>query len=286
VSAEETRSTISRVLVELGGLADGDEVIETACDLAAAIQAELYGLFVEEESLLDLSGLPFAHTVLPGRTQAQALNPELLRQVYERLAASSRRALSARAHSAHLTWSFNTARGHGAAEIRAKVSRTDLVVIQQHRFGQSALELVVAARGTATVARGVVLIGRRSKRATGPIVAIDDGDEAGAETVALAARLARRHDAPVELFVIATDERSARQTEARDLALLGDVRVAAVRKFVDRPDGTLEDALTRTAPRFVVADLDGAPFRDDESAVRLVRAARAPIVLIKPASTA
>jgi hypothetical protein len=278
----EALPPISRVLVELIGNSEGDELIETACDLAAAIQAELHGLFVEDESLLDLSGLPFAHAVLPGRAQPLAFNPELLRRIYERQATSCRRILSARAHSAQLTWSFDTARGPGATAFRTRVSRTDLVVIQQHRFGQSTREMIGAARSAAAAARGVAVIGRRTRRTAGPIVAIDDGDDAGAETIALAARLARRHEAPVELFVIAADERLARQTEARDLALLGNVRVAAVRRFVARPEGALEDALTRAAPRFVVADLDGAPFRDNESAVRLVRAARAPVVLIKP----
>lgn len=66
------------------------------------------------------------------------------------------------------------------------------------------------------------------------------------------------------------------------MALLGGVPVTAVRRFADRQDGALEDALGRSAPRFVVADIEGAPFRDNETAVRVIRAALAPIILIKP----
>lgn len=276
------RPPISRVLVELGVIPDGDRVIGIACDLAAAIQAELHGLLVEDEALDDLSGLPFAHTVLPGRARPEALNPELLRQAYERQAASCRRTLSARAGGSQVTWSLDTARGHGTAEFLARISRSDLVVLQQHSLGQSIRDLIGQARSAAVVASGVVLIGRRIGRESGPVVAIDDGDEAGAETITLTARLARRLGASVELFIIADDDRSARRIEARAMALLGGVPVTAVRRFADRQDGALEDALGRSAPRFVVADIEGAPFRDNETAVRVIRAALAPIILIKP----
>lgn len=161
------RPPISRVLVELGVIPDGDRVIGIACDLAAAIQAELHGLLVEDEALDDLSGLPFAHTVLPGRARPEALNPELLRQAYERQAASCRRTLSARAGGSQVTWSLDTARGHGTAEFLARISRSDLVVLQQHSLGQSIRDLIGQARSAAVVASGVVLIGRRIGRNPG-----------------------------------------------------------------------------------------------------------------------
>src|SRR5690606_17171370 len=243
VTTAPTPPAISRILVEFGtNVHDGDELIQTACDLAVAVQAELCGLLVEDESLVDLSGLPFARTVLPGRSLPQALSPELVRRSYERLAATCRQALSRRALGAEFSWTFDTARGHGAAEILAKVSRTDLVVIQQHALGQSTRDLIITARSAAAVARGVVVMGRRFKRTSGPVVAIDDGHDTGLQAIALAGRLARRHSAPVELFVIAGDEESARRTEVRDLAVLENHTVV-IRRFIARRSETIEDAL-------------------------------------------
>lgn len=280
MSPERREPSISRVMIELGGISDGGPIIDTACNLAAAIQAELYGLFVEEESLHDLSGLPFARAILPGRTRPQTLSPELVHETFAKQAAALRRALSASAGSARVSWKFDTTRGHGISEIRAKTSESDIVVVQQHRVGQSASDLMTAARDTAAAARGVVVIGRRINRAAGPVVAIDDGDDTGLDTVAMAASLARRLDAPVELLVVAAGDEAAGRIRERDLALLEGLRVTAVHRLTTDL-GEIENALAGSAARFVVADLEGEPFGDNESAARLVRAARAPIVLIR-----
>lgn len=287
MSDETPTFTFSRVMVELGISEEEDSAIETAGALAAAMRAEIFGLFIEEESLLDLSGLPFASAFLPGGSRPQALDPELMRRMFERRARAGRKALSTYAEAAKIAWSFDTARGHGATTLGARVCGTDLVVLQHHAVGQTRRELMRLARAAAATACGVVVVARRSGRRTGPIIAIDVGDPAGSESVSLAGRLASAMEVPAMVFVLVGDEASARRIEARDMALLGSgAHVAGMRTFAATDFASLEAELHRMAPRLVIAGLDVEPFCNDEAAASLMRAAGAPIVLIRVRSGA
>lgn len=270
-----------RVMINLGPVCDSDTAVEAAANLAAAMQAELHGLFVEEEALVDLANLPFAQAFSPRTGRASELDPETMHDAFERRAHACRRALSARAQSAQLTWSFDITRGDALHAVTERATRDDLIVLQQSALGHTSGDLLKLARSVAGQTDCVCVIAESSRRARGPIVAIDDGDEAGISTVTLAGRLARSTGLPVRVFVIAADEARGEQTAQRALTILDGVESVAVDRFATGDCGLLASALRDATPRFVVADMQGEPFGGDTDACRLIRAAAAPVILLR-----
>lgn len=113
--------TVRRVIVGL----DSREraALTAAAALAAELEAELVGLFVEDPDLLSFAALPFAREV----GFASATRREIDRAAMERsllaLAEELRRACAAATQDAAVPWSFRSARGALARELLAAAAQ-------------------------------------------------------------------------------------------------------------------------------------------------------------------
>ena len=111
-----------RIVVAVDASAASLLALELAADLAAALGTRLAGLYVEEEELLHVAGLPFGRLV---RAQSGELAPftadELERQ-WRAMAAEARAALTRAAQARHIASSFEVVRGR-AAQVMAEAAR-------------------------------------------------------------------------------------------------------------------------------------------------------------------
>lgn len=99
-----------RVVVSLDAISETGPAIDTAARLAARWQVPLHGVFIEDEDLLGLAGLPFARQV----TLATGLEPLTQDHIEDHFRASaerSRRELGAAAAQYGVEWSFEVVRG-------------------------------------------------------------------------------------------------------------------------------------------------------------------------------
>jgi hypothetical protein len=100
-----------------------DAVVETA----AALEAELTGLFVEDVGLLHFAGLPFAREI--GAFSARALDVRTMERRLRSQAEEARRALAAAVEGKPLRWSFRVERGSVPEQVRGALAEADLVVL-------------------------------------------------------------------------------------------------------------------------------------------------------------
>jgi nucleotide-binding universal stress UspA family protein len=117
---------IERVVVTLDATSENHAAIDTAARLAARARAPLHGLFVEDQDLLHLAGLPFARQVTHGGAThpMKAEDIELdLRAAAER----ARRELLAAAKRHRVKGSFAVARTNSAGAL-AEIGERDLMV--------------------------------------------------------------------------------------------------------------------------------------------------------------
>jgi nucleotide-binding universal stress UspA family protein len=118
--------SIERVVVPLDATSENLVAIETAARLAAHAKAPIIGIFVEDEDLLQLAGLPFARQVTVG-AEAEKLTTEHV-ELHLRLAAErARRELFAAAKRHGATASFDIVRGASASAL-VGTSEGDIVV--------------------------------------------------------------------------------------------------------------------------------------------------------------
>lgn len=108
--------------------------LDAVAQAAAALEAELTGLFVEDVELLHFAGLPFAREI--GAFSARALDVGTMERRLRSQAEEARRVLAAAAEGKPLRWSFRVERGSVPARVRSALAEADLVVLLGGRGGQ------------------------------------------------------------------------------------------------------------------------------------------------------
>lgn len=273
---------VRRILVGLTPASNAGRAIATAAILASAFEAKIVGLFVQQENMLDWAEFPFARVLDFDKPSPRAVSRQLMQQAVARTAAICKRTLSNHAAKAQLKWSFSAQQGDFSSKVEEMAGAGDYVVLPSETHDTGVHSVVHALRAMPAGVRGVVVAAlHHDSRPRGPIVAIDDGDETGARTVALAARLAGLEDRELHLFVIAAADADADRIEARAAALVGNKRALTTHRYVPGAPQSIAAGLAHLSPFFVVADLDGEPIRDDRVAISLFRAARAPVLLLR-----
>lgn len=274
--------TAHRIVIGFKAAHDSDPSVQAATTLAAAIGAEVVGVYVREETMIDLAGLPFARAINAGTAQRVPLTQETMEQALRSGAVTCRRTLSVVAGKAQVKWSFNIKQGELTEQTEKALVSGDFLVLdcEGHELGMRFPIKVL--RSMPRQASGVVIAARRRTfRSNGPIIAIDDGDAAGRQTVVLAARLAKASGVSLELFVLAQSDAEAERIALRARDLVDPEVTLGCHRFMPTASGDIAASFSLFSPSFIVADLNGEPFNDDASAQTLFRAAKAPIVLLQ-----
>ncbi|MFY0610823.1 MAG: hypothetical protein JXQ99_04795 [Hyphomicrobiaceae bacterium] len=271
-----------RIVVGLKAAADIDRSVEAATTLAAAIQAEVVGLYVEEDGLLSLAALPFARVIGHGEGRSERLTEAAMAKAIARGAVTSRKVLSAHAEKASVNWSFTVEQGELASKMRGVLAAGDFLVLSSNHRGFGTEDLLNELRSAPRRLHGVVLaVSGKAKRPTGPVIAIDDGDAAGRGTVTLASHIASVLGVPLCLFTVASSNSEADRIVARARSLAKATQKIETHRLPIGASQMIASAIAKFQPSFVVADQEGEPFGDDAAARALLRTVGAPVLLLR-----
>ncbi len=214
--AEAAPFALRRILVAIDASAPSFSALEAAADLAAQIEAELLGLFVEDVNLLRAAGHSFVHQVSLPSGAGQPLETQALETQLRGLAAQARRALEGAAERRQLKTCFRVVRGSVSAEVVAASLEADLVILgwsgrslhRQKRVGGTAA--AVAESGPCSV----LLLSPGADLAR-PVVALCDHSSRAERAVFAAARVAAAGGQSLAILVFAPDAEAASAVEAQ-----------------------------------------------------------------------
>ncbi|WP_293326044.1 universal stress protein [Parvibaculum sp.] len=193
-----------RIVIGLDTSIVARETLSLAARLAASVDARLSGVFVEDEDLLNLAGLPFAREI-SFSGQVSPVDTDRMLRAMRAQAESARRVLSRIADEAHVEWSFDVRRGRPLRSLAAAARHEDTLVIRAP--GSSPREVGRAVHAATREARADVLLVAKRAGLKGavppksavqgvkpgrPVVAIDEGSSLGESCTAFAEGLARR----------------------------------------------------------------------------------------------
>ena len=108
--------------------------LETASALAVGLNAAIAALFVEDERLLQIGGLPFAQETRADSAELRALVQEAMEQAFREQARQLARVVEAAAVQLALQWSLDVARGELLTVSRARLGPADLLVLGRGRL--------------------------------------------------------------------------------------------------------------------------------------------------------
>lgn len=201
--------TIRRILVALDASKHSQAVLETAAGLAAKLESELLGLFVEDINLLRLEELPFVREINFQQSIARPLESGEIQRTLRARAALVRHELEETAERYHIRSSFRVVRGPVDAELLTAALEADLLAIGQ--LGHSVVRrarLGSTAQKALAQARSAVLVVRTGLEVRQPVLVIYDGSDVARRALALAVNLAGKKG-DIRVLIWGVDDESA-----------------------------------------------------------------------------
>ncbi len=277
----QTRDARGRVVLRMRGGAASPLAVEAAMRLARAFRGELRGLFIEDEDLLSLAGLPFAQEIsLTGR-RSRPLSIELVREEMGAASKAMEREFARLTRAARVPARFEVVQGVAEDALRSVMKEGILAIGEPLTLaGRSAIHgMMSELSGLA----GIVLVGGEARRAEGPVLAVIDAESNVALMVDTAEALARLGGESVVLILDAEkpDEAARLEQQARE-ALDRDTRCHFERmeSVTARTVGFLA---RRAAGGIVVAGFGGLLARDETDAMRTACTLDCPLLLLSGA---
>ncbi|HXZ10809.1 MAG TPA: universal stress protein [Candidatus Sulfotelmatobacter sp.] len=143
---------IRRILVALDASPSSRAALRAAADLAAAMEAELSGVAVEDIELLRIGEAPLAQEILYHSAEQSPMSRDLMERRLKAQSEHARALLEKEANRVHVSWSFRSVKGNVVPEVLAAAGDVDLVAMGKvgwsfggrHRVGSAAQELALS----------------------------------------------------------------------------------------------------------------------------------------------
>lgn len=202
MSEQEVR-LLRRILVALDASHHSLAALEAAAELAASLEAELHGLYVEDINLLHAAGSPVAREVrypyvTGGRMDRARMERELRAQ-----AAQAQRALVTTCQRRQIKWSFRVVRGDVTAEVLEAASEADLLTLgRASRPLMQRIRLGSTARAAATRSPRSVLLIQRDVVVRPPVMVVYEDSRAARQALWMAAHLAQKQEKYLGVLIL------------------------------------------------------------------------------------
>ena len=241
MSKQDEQLTIRRILVALDTSRHSLAALEAAAELAASMEAELQGLFVEDANLLRLAGLAVAREVQYPYTAPARLDPARMERALRAQATQARRALALASERRRIKWSFRVVRGDVTLEVLAAALEADLLILGKvSRPLIRRMRLGSTARAAAAEAPCCVLMLERDVRIRPPVVVTYDGTLTARRALTMAVRLAHKHGDSLTVLLLADGPDAAQRLPAEVSDLLrGQGLMVRYRPLMDAGVATL-----------------------------------------------
>ena len=125
---------VRRIVMALDTASSVLPAIEAAAGLALGLNAELAGLFIEDERLLRFAGLPFAREFGFASARARQLAPASVEHALRAQAEQLRRLLAATAERLSFAWTLEVVRGEVPRSVLTCAGASDLLVLGRSEY--------------------------------------------------------------------------------------------------------------------------------------------------------
>ena len=208
--------SLHRILVAFDAATLSCNVFDAVAALAARLQAELRGLFIEDVDLLRSAELPFVRQFSLTSASGDEFNTESIERELKVMAAQARRALEDAAHRTKIRYSFDVVRGQLVAEVGAASEATDLVVLLSScRPLTRYMHMDAPGRAAALELGRSVLLLEAGAELPQELAVVFDGRAASIRALRLAARLAGVINGKLRVLALVDQGINQAELEAR-----------------------------------------------------------------------
>jgi nucleotide-binding universal stress UspA family protein len=199
---EENTPSLQHILVALDGSPHSQAALDAAVRLAATVEAEVEGLFVEDETLRRAAQLPFAQEVRAYTAAPKRLSDQRLQRQLRYRAEYAKHTLQRMAEQADVPYAFRTVEGHVTQELLRAAAETDLLILGKTSTAGSRRRLGSTSRTLLSDAPSSVMVLRKTVPAQQPLLLYYDGSDAAETALALAVQVSHRAGGtPIQLLL-------------------------------------------------------------------------------------
>lgn len=214
------------IVVALDASSSSLAALRAAAEVAALLDVDLEGLFIEDINLLRLCGFPFNREIGSYTGTARRLENATVERQLRTLATVIQQAMSQVAIKTPVRWSLQVRRGSVVNELLAAAQEADLMSLgrsgqrRQNTLGPTASALVQKSR------RPLLILGTDGTLAD-PLTAVYTGSDTSQRALQWLATLTHYNPRPVRVLLVVRPDmpRTIPELEAEARALLGDLTV-------------------------------------------------------------
>lgn len=232
-----------RLLVVFDPAFENMPAVDSVAQLAARMEAELMGLFIEDEDLLRAAGYPGASTVSVLSATRSSLDAAVLRRALKAQAEASRQNLERAARARQIKTSFEVRQGRLQTEVLALSEDVDLVVVDwscgeflMRAAGGRRERPGAIARAIAEAVRRPVLLLRKGANLSGAVLVAYDGSPAANEALELGIELAEHDGGTVEVVFLTESLVALRDWQEAVSSRVRGRPVVALYHYMPHPD--------------------------------------------------
>jgi nucleotide-binding universal stress UspA family protein len=210
MSKADREDAIRRIVVALDASPHSLAALRTAAELAARLNAELLGIYVQDINLLRVAELPFSREITIYSAAPREIDRRQMEQQLRSQARQARHALAEIAREAHVDWSFVIARGLIETELLSFAQESDLFLLgksgwsRRRRLGSTA-RVIVRRAPTMT------MIVQHDVHLAAPVGVIYDGTALARKALIAATRVLRRQEGFLVIIILAETVDQARK---------------------------------------------------------------------------
>lgn len=275
-----------RVVLQLGPSGRLSETaVAAALHVAQAYQSEIEALFVEDRQLFDIASFPFAREIaFSGRTSRTLSIDDVAREL-RHVSQALQRKVEALARKAEIACRCRIVRDepvHALAAACAENGPWNVVALAEPLTGREAAFLVRIfdeVLGTT----GIVVAGPRSRRTTGPVIAVVEEVERVPAMLRTAERLASVGGGEARILLVGDDEERIAWMEGQARLALGPTAASTLATLAaGRDEADLVASRLRSAGAgFAIAQFGGRLAPPEGDLAVLVAALEGPLLLVR-----
>ncbi len=269
-----------RILLQMDTSSHCRETLDAAIEIAAGLQAELHGIFVEDSDLLSVGGLDFVREFSFSSATARVLDKQTLDAQLKALARSARRQLEQAGTRRKVSVGFQTVRGDFQTEMANASRDADLIIAEgTGRLLSRYYRAWLPGRTPARRMQRPTLLLKGGKPLVKRFTLICDSADSARKCLRAAASLLPDEGRDLTLLPSAS---KAADAETLAKALAGAVAEAGLEARIAAPVNLAAEAVLQhigASDRLLVVAGDGALLRDEAEAHRLFES-RHPLLLV------
>jgi hypothetical protein len=267
VKKEAQKARRQRIAVILDASGHGHRDLELTLAIAAALQAEVEGVFVEDSDLLSLAALPFLREVRGVTLNEEQVSEARLRLELRGLARQARNSLESTALRHGVTCSFRVWRGSAEAEILTAALEAEMLSLAP--TGSHAPFSVRPPR-----------LSPREKRTGLAITVLFNDSDTSFRALDAASQLARSKNAELKVLLQPSAGAKHKQLRKKACSLLGEDAPSPVFLLAGSSAAELAQAIVRAGSDLLVVDAAN-PLLAGRTIWQFVQTVHCPLLLVR-----